>query len=53
MIPCCSPVATELEQLLVKQSSIEVYFEWLDSIAEREMHKVSYILTTPRCYGIN
>lgn len=33
-------VAHELEQLFVKQSSLEVYFEWLDSIIERRVSEV-------------
>ena len=34
-------VSAELEQLLVKQSSLEVYFEWLDSLIERKVCEVS------------
>ena len=33
-------VASELEQLFVKQSSLEVYFEWLDSLIERRVFEV-------------
>ncbi len=33
-------VASELEQLFVKQSSMEVYFEWLDSLIERRVSEV-------------
>lgn len=33
-------VAAELEQLLVKQSSLEIYFEWLDSLIERKVCEV-------------
>jgi hypothetical protein len=33
-------VASELEQLFVKQSSLEVYFEWLDSLIERRVAEV-------------
>ena len=35
------PVSREIEQLLVKQSSLEVYFEWLDSLIERKVCEVS------------
>jgi len=37
------PVAVELEQLLVKQSSLEIYFEWLDSLIERKVCEVSVL----------
>lgn len=30
----------ELQQLLIKQSNIEDYFQWLDSLLEREMNKI-------------
>lgn len=33
-------VSGEFEQLLVKQSSLEVYFEWLDSLIERRVCEV-------------
>lgn len=33
-------VARELEQLYVKQSTLEVYFEWLDSLIERRVSEV-------------
>ena len=36
-------VAGELEQLLVKQSSLEVYFEWLDSLIERKVCEVRLV----------
>ena len=36
-----SAVALEMEQLFVKQSSLEVYFEWLDSVIERRVSEVS------------
>jgi len=41
--PTTSPsaVALEMEQLFVKQSSLEVYFEWLDSVIERRVSEVS------------
>ena len=38
-------VASELEQLLVKQSSLEVYFEWLDSLIERRVCEVRVVQT--------
>jgi len=34
-------VALEIEQLFVKQSSLEVYFEWLDSVIEKRVCNVS------------
>ena len=40
MILLFSAVASELEQLFVKQSSLEVYFEWLDSLIERRVYEV-------------
>ena len=33
-------VAHELEQLFIKQSALEVYFEWLDSIIEKRISEV-------------
>ncbi len=42
-------VASELEQLFVKQSSLEVYFEWLDSLIERRVAEVRYY---HRSYGL-
>ena len=33
-------VAHELEQLFIKQSTLEVYFEWLDSIIEKQVTEV-------------
>ena len=33
-------VAHELEQLFVKQSSLETYFEWLDSVIEKRICEV-------------
>ena len=39
---CYFAVASELEQLFVKQSSLEVYFEWLDSLIERRVAEVRY-----------
>ena len=38
-----STVASELEQLFVKQSSLEVFFEWLDSIIEKRVSEVSLL----------
>ena len=40
MILLSPAVASELEQLFVKQSSLEVYFEWLDSLIERRVYEV-------------
>ncbi len=34
------PVSRELEQMFIKQSTLEVYFEWLDSIIERNVKEV-------------
>lgn len=36
-------VALEMEQLFVKQSPLEVYFEWLDSVIEKRVCNVSTI----------
>ena len=36
-----SLVALEMEQLFVKQSPLEVYFEWLDSVIEKRVCNVS------------
>lgn len=41
LLICLSLVAGEFEQLLVKQSSLEIYFEWLDSLIERKVCEVS------------
>ena len=38
-------VALEMEQLFVKQSPLEVYFEWLDSVIEKRVCNVSAITT--------
>ncbi len=35
------PVSRELEQMFIKQSTLEVYFEWLDSIIERNVKEVN------------
>ena len=35
-----SSVAGEMEKLFVKQSSLEVYFEWLDSLIDKRVHEV-------------
>ena len=42
-------VGSELEQLYVKQPSLEVYFEWLDSVIEKRVSQVivSAIVTSP------
>ncbi len=33
-------VSSELEQMFIKQSTLEVYFEWLDSVIERNVKEV-------------
>ena len=40
-------VAHELEQLFIKQSSLEVYFEWLDSVIEKRVSEVCLEYITP------
>ena len=46
-------VAHELEQLFIKQSSLEVYFEWLDSIIEKRVSEVRIIITiSSHCHTV-
>ena len=49
MVICLPPlthtVAGELEQMFIKQSSLEVYFEWLDSVIDRRVNEVRAIET--------
>ena len=40
-------VIQELEQLFVKQSSLEVYFEWLDSVIEKRVSEVGTLIMHP------
>lgn len=50
-IACSLAVAGEFEQLLVKQSSLEIYFEWLDSLIEHRVCEVSstWVTTSAWC----
>lgn len=43
-------VIQELEQLFVKQSSLEVYFEWLDSVIEKRVSEVGTLICSMYMY---
>lgn len=41
-----------MEQLLVKQSPLEIYFEWLDSLIERKVCEVKLLNITIKYMGL-